>query len=207
MCVEGSSICRLQPLVHWEFMGLRTLRFRNYDDDTQKSPARAVNASDAKLVTASHARQSLEFSVWGGLPEGCIGDSLANDIASIRGRRSTVGRRIQSHPPGCTSLSQAVRRFDGTARKPSRALHKNRKWQKLHKLRERSPQHGTFGHHCWRNERLHWLARPPQKGIRTCIQFDCIGQLRAPLRLGQASFPITTLKRSRLCRAPSESSS
>ena len=22
---------------HWEFMGLRTLRFRNYDDDSQKS--------------------------------------------------------------------------------------------------------------------------------------------------------------------------
>jgi hypothetical protein len=28
-------ICRLQPLVHWEFMGLRTLRFRNYDDEVE----------------------------------------------------------------------------------------------------------------------------------------------------------------------------
>jgi hypothetical protein len=54
--VEGSLICRLQPLVHWEFMGLRTLRFRNYDDDTQKSQAAVQNAAEFLATVPPHMR-------------------------------------------------------------------------------------------------------------------------------------------------------
>jgi hypothetical protein len=54
--VEGLLICRLQPLVHWEFMGLRTLRFRNYDDDTQKSQACFLGRGEAsQTITIDRA--------------------------------------------------------------------------------------------------------------------------------------------------------